>query len=46
MAESLRKMLDLDFEWAYDVHSGKSDREDFRKTINANWSWLDGADLF
>ena len=46
MAESLRKMLQLDFQLAYDVHSGKMKKEDFKKTINANWSWLDGEALF
>ena len=45
MAESLRRMLQLDFQLAYDVHSGRIEREDFRKTINANWCWLDGESL-
>ena len=45
MAQSLRNILRLDFQLAYDVHSGRSEREDFRKTINANWSWLDGESL-
>ena len=42
---ALREMLSLDFQVAYDVHGGRSEREDFRKTINANWSWLDGDSL-
>ena len=45
MARSLRKMLQLDFELAYDVHSGKSSRINFQKTIDANWNWLDGNSL-
>ena len=46
MARSLRKMLQLDFELAYDVHSGRSSRQDFQKTIDANWRWLDGNSLY
>ena len=45
MARSLRKMLQLEFELAYDVHSGRSSRQDFQKTIDANWRWLDGDSL-
>ena len=45
MARSLRKMLQLEFEHAYDVHSGRSSRQDFQKTIDANWRWLDGDSL-
>ena len=39
-------MLKLDFQLAYDVHSGVSEREDFQQTIDASWRWLDGAPLF
>ena len=45
MAESLRKLLRLDFHLTYCVHSGKSSRENFRKSIDANWNWLDGKSL-
>jgi len=45
MARSLRKLLQLDFELAYDVHSGKSSRKDFQLSIDANWNWLDGKSL-
>ena len=45
MADSLRRLLRLDFHLAYDVHSGKSSREDFQKSIDVNWNWLDGKSL-
>ena len=45
MADSLRKLLRLDFHLAYDVHAGKSSREDFQKSIDVNWNWLDGKSL-
>jgi len=45
MANSLRRLIQLDFHLAYDVHSGKSQREDFQRSIDANWNWLDGNSL-
>ena len=46
MAESLRKMLLMDFEIACEVHSGANmEREEFRRDIQANWGWLDGGAL-
>merc|ERR1712241_1220963 len=45
MARSLRKMLQLEFDLAYDVHSGKSSRKDFQLSIDVNWNWLDGKSL-
>lgn len=45
MARSLREMLQLDFQLAYDVHSGLSSREDFQRSIDVNWKWLDGNSL-
>ena len=45
MAESLRGLLQLEFRSTLCVHNGKSDRESFRKDIDANWSWLDGNSL-
>ena len=45
MARSLRKMIQLDFQLAYDVHSGLSSRQDFQRSIDVNWNWLDGNSL-
>ena len=46
MAESLRKMLGMEFETAYDVHcAARMEREEFRRDIEANWGWLDGGAL-
>jgi hypothetical protein len=45
MAASLREALQLDFTSAIGVHFDFMDREDFRKTIDANWNWLDGKSL-
>ena len=45
MARSLRKMIQLDFKLAYDVHSGLSSRQDFQRSIDVNWNWLDGNSL-
>ena len=46
MAKSLRKMLGMEYEMAFDIHCGnKMEREEFRRDIEANWSWLDGASL-
>jgi len=45
MAESLRTMLKADFELAAGVHIEQTIPDDFRKTIDANWNWLDGKSL-
>jgi hypothetical protein len=45
MAESLRTMLKADFKLATGVHIGQIKPTDFRKTIDANWNWLDGKSL-
>ena len=45
MADSLRRLLRLDFHLAYDGHAGRSSREDFQKSIDVNWNWLDGNSL-
>ena len=45
MAESLRTMLKADFKSAIGVHIGQTKPSDFRKTIDANWNWLDGKSL-
>ena len=45
MASSLRKMLRLDFEKVWDVHSQDMSAETFRKDIDASWNWLDGGSL-
>lgn len=45
MANSLRRMLRLEFDSAYGVHGDFQTREDFRKNIDVNWNWLDGESL-
>ena len=45
MAESLRKLLKLDFTTTVCVHNGKMDALTFKKDIEANWNWLDGKSL-
>ena len=46
MAESLRKMLAMEFKTAFDVHcAAKMEKEEFRRDIEANWGWLDGGAL-
>ena len=46
MAESLRELLRQEnYETAICVHAGKMSRDVFRKDIDANWNWLDGASL-
>ena len=45
MADSLRRMLRLEFDSANGVHIDQQTREDFRKNIDANWNWLDGKSL-
>ena len=45
MAQSLRKALSMDFDTATGVHFKKMDAEKFRRSIDANWNWLDGKSL-
>jgi len=46
MAESLRKILKLQFTQAADVHSDLLvSAQDFKKTINVAWNWLDERSL-
>jgi len=45
MAKSLRKVLAADFDRAAGVHFGQMSGEDFRRSIDANWNWLDGQSL-
>jgi len=45
MAESLRKLLKLEFDFAVGVHINKQAKEEFKKNIDANWNWLDGNTL-
>ena len=45
MADSLRTMLKADFKSAVGVHIHQFSADDFRKSINANWNWLDGKSL-
>jgi len=45
LAASLRTNLRLAFDSAMGVHFDHMEREQFRQTINLNWSWLDGRSL-
>merc|ERR1711892_689646 len=45
MANSLRKIQKLQFESALGVHISLQTAEEFKKNIDANWSWLDGKSL-
>ena len=46
MANSLRKIIQLDFDTVLSAHSSHEkgvDGDDFRKTLDASWRWLDGG---
>ena len=46
MANSLRKIIGLDFDMVLSAHSGYEkgmDGNDFRKTLDVCWNWLDGG---
>lgn len=46
MANSLRKILQLDFDMVLSAHSCHEkgiDGEEFRKTLDVSWGWLDGG---
>jgi len=45
MADSLRTALNQDFETAVGVHFNTMKGSDFKKSIDANWNWLDGQSL-
>merc|ERR1711892_653279 len=45
MANSLRKLLMLEFESALGTHIIQQTREEFRKNVDAAWNWLDGNPL-
>jgi len=45
MANSLRRILKLEFEFALEVHISRQSSEDFRRNVNVNWDWLDGQSL-
>ena len=45
MANSLRRILKLEFEFALGVHISRQSSEDFKKNVNVNWDWLDGQSL-
>ena len=41
----LRLALAQDFDKAVGVHISTMDRQNFRESIEKNWSWLDGLTL-
>ena len=45
MANSLRHVLQLEYKTVIGVHFKQTNRENFRKNINAAWNWLDGKSL-
>ena len=45
MAESLRRVNRMEFKRAVGVHSSTMSAEDFRKSVDACWNWLDGSKL-
>ena len=45
MADSLRAALNQEFDQAVGVHFNVMDGNDFRKSIDADWNWLDGKTL-
>ena len=45
MAESLRKVCALEFNKAVGVHLEPMTADDFKKSIDACWNWLDGKPL-
>jgi len=46
MANSLRKVIEADFDQALGVHFKQMTGDEFRRSISLNWSWLDGKPLF
>ena len=45
MADSLRQVLALDFREVLGVHVDRMEREEFRKSVDATWNWLDDKSL-
>ena len=45
MATSLRNVLGKPFDFAVGVHINKMDGNDFRKSMDEAWNWLDGKSL-
>ena len=45
MAESLRKIMQLDFQLVAGAHLHGMSGEDWRKTMELTWNWLDGESL-
>jgi len=45
MADSLRYLLRMEFSSVVDTHAGAMTRDNFRKDVDTNWSWLDGGSL-
>ena len=45
MAASLRAALAMQFDSVLGVHVRKMAREEFRRSVDANWNWLDGKSL-
>jgi len=45
LARSLRKILALNFDRVIGVHASIIETEDFKKSVNSSWNWLDGASL-
>ena len=45
MANSLRKVLKAEFKSGHGVHNSDMSRDDFCKTVDKCWNWLDGKTL-
>ena len=45
MAASLRAALAMEFDSVLGVHVRRMSREEFRRSVDANWNWLDGKSL-
>ena len=45
MARSLRTILELKFDKVVSVHFSTMEADCFKKSIDANWNWLDGSSL-
>ena len=45
MAESLRRVNRMEFKRGVGVHSSTMSADDFRKSVDACWNWLDGRPL-
>ena len=44
-AWSLRQLLKLDFKQVASVHSSLQSADDFRRSVDVDWNWLDGRSL-